>query len=132
MVKTSKNRKFRGGDWASDLYNSAVSLGNRVRNKVNVPSSSSNTSFMSSSSPSFMSSYPSFSSAPQTNTGVSYPQGGKRRRMRGGYHANSPMSIASYASPFSGEGTTARPLNWVGGRTKKRSHSKRKHTKRRR
>ena len=147
MVKSRKNRKLRGGDWTSDWYNSAMNFGSSLKNKVAGPSTSSNGSlgFMSSSAPSsgFMSSSPSsssgfmspsssgfMSSSPSSSSG--FGQGGKRRRMRGGYHANSPMSLASNAFPFSGEGTTARPQNWVGGRTKKRRRSKRKHTKRRR
>ena len=67
-------------------------------------------------------------------TGTSYlPRvGGKKRRsgskkMRGGnFTDNTPTSgLAFHAAPFSGE--TARPNTWVGGKTKKRRKTYKKH-----
>lgn len=51
--------------------------------------------------------------------GTSAPVGGKRRRKRGGYMANTPLNgIASNASPYNGV-KTAQPHNWVGGKSRK-------------
>lgn len=61
-------------------------------------------------------------STPSYSTTPSYNYGGSRRktkRMRGGFKDNTPVTgLASHAAPFSGE--TAKPHNWVGGRTKRR------------
>lgn len=66
------------------------------------------------------------------------PVGGKtrrrrrRRHMKGGFKDNTPTTgLVVHAAPFSG--STAKPHNWVGGRTKKRHHrkcyKKHRHTK---
>ena len=53
---------------------------------------------------------------------------GKRtRRMRGGFKDNTPTTgIATHASPISGV-TTAKPHNWVGGKTRRHKRKSRRH-----
>lgn len=46
------------------------------------------------------------------------------RRMRGGFHPLNDM-YGSNAAPYAGE-QTARPQVWVGGRKKKRKHTKKR------
>lgn len=64
------------------------------------------------------------------NTGYgSQPRYGgktKRRRMKGGYKDNTPTTgLATNAAPFSGQ--TAKPHNWVGGKSRKRRSGIRKY-----
>ena len=49
-----------------------------------------------------------------------------RRKHKGGFKANTPSSgLAAHASSYSGS-PTAKPHNLVGGRTRRRRHSKRR------
>lgn len=48
----------------------------------------------------------------------------RRMRMRGGFHPRNDM-YGSDAAPYSGE-QTAQPQVWVGGRRKKRKHTKKR------
>jgi hypothetical protein len=75
----------------------------------------------------------SYGSSTPTTYGT--PTGGRkktrRRHMRGGnFKDNTPTTgLAAHASPISGV-NTAQPHNWVGGKTKRRRHSKsRRHRK---
>jgi hypothetical protein len=70
-----------------------------------------------------------------SSTTYGTPTGGRkrtrRRHMRGGnFKDNTPTTgLAAHASPISGV-KTAQPHNWVGGKTKRRRHSKsRRHRK---
>lgn len=73
-------------------------------------------------SSSFKNVYNKVTGKPEQPTGLfgtSAPVGGKRRRKRGGYMANTPLNgIASNASPYNGV-KTAQPHNWVGGKSRK-------------
>jgi hypothetical protein len=59
-----------------------------------------------------------------TGYGNGYGYGGKKskskKNMKGGYKDNTPTTgLAAHAAPFSGP--TAKPHNWVGGKTRRRS-----------
>ena len=94
----------------------------------NTPSYSSS----SSSSSSYMSS-PSASSYSAPSMGQY--QGGQRKRsrkMRGGYKDNISLTgLASSAAPVAGI-STAKPHNWVGGKTRRHKTHRRKHANSRR
>jgi hypothetical protein len=65
------------------------------------------------------------SQTPYKNSMTSPTTGGRRKRTkryRGGFNDNTPITgLASTAAPISGI-NSAQPHNWVGGKTKKRSH----------
>jgi hypothetical protein len=80
---------------------------------------------MSSSTPPMSSSTPPMSSSTPPMTSSTY--GGKsrkhRRRMRGGFKDNTPVTgLASHAASFSGQ--TAKPHTLVGGKTRRRRKSR--------
>lgn len=120
-----RRRTMRGGfldtlsSWGASLTQGANSLWEKTKQASSTPTYTAppapayTAPSMPSSAPSSMPSY-----------------GGKtrKRRMRGGFTDNTPATgLAAHAGSFSGE--TARPHNWVGGKTKRRKARK---TKRRR
>ena len=67
-------------------------------------------------------------SSPSSSNYTSMGGKTRRRRMRGGFVDNTPLTgVAKNASSFSGP--TAQPHNWVGGKTKKHRKKSRKHRK---
>ena len=147
MQKRNRNRKMKGGFWDSlknSISSGINSLSQGATNAWNTTkkaseqaydsakSSLSNTPSYSSSS-SYMSS-PSASSYSAPSSSSQY-QGGQRKRsrkMRGGYKDNISLTgLASSAAPVAGI-STAKPHNWVGGKTRRHKTHRRKHANSRR
>jgi hypothetical protein len=108
----------------NSLSNTTSSLGNSLKNTTTSMTNKLKSSMSSTSTP-------SYSTPPRSYGGRKRRSGSKK--MRGGnFTDNTPTSgLAFHAAPFSGE--TARPNTWVGGKTKKRRrHSKRSKTQRKR
>jgi len=124
MPKQYRNRRrsMKGGfldnlsstasNWSNSLYSGMSNLWNKTK---------STTSYLTGTS----------SAVPPQPAYNNYIRGGKtrRRKMRGGYNANTPATgLASTAASFSGQ--TAQPHTYVGGKTKR--HSGRKSRRHRR
>lgn len=155
MQKRNRNRKMKGGFWDSlknSISSGINSLSQGATNAWNTTkkaseqaydsakSSLSNTpSYSSSSSSSYMSSPSSNQYGNQTSysapSSSSQYQGGQRKRsrkMRGGYKDNISLTgLASTAAPVAGI-STAKPHNWVGGKTRRHKTHRRKHANSRR
>ena len=135
MQKRNRNRKMKGGfldsisqslssGWNS-LSQGASSAWNKAKSATTTPTTTS-TSYTPMTSPTTTP-----MTSPTTTPMTSPTMGGRRRRtrkMRGGFRPNSSTTnLAFAASPISGI-KTAQPHNWVGGKTKRRRHSRhRKH-----
>ena len=111
---------MRGGfldtlsNWGSSLSQSASNLWEKTKQAT-----SSATSGLTNSTPSYT------PTAATTSQPMSYGGRTRRRRMRGGYNDNTPTTgLAAHAASFSGE--TAKPHNWVGGRSRRRGRKGRK------
>jgi len=99
--------------WGSSISQSATSMWDKTKNAA-----SSATSSLSGST----TSYTPTTTQPMTTS--TYGGKSRRRRMRGGFKANTPTGLAAHAASFSGQ--TAQPHNWVGGRTRRRGRKGRK------
>ena len=126
MVKTKRNRKFKGGflglntessnsDWFSTVSQNTTDMWNNIsqgasdiwqKTKQSVQTTKDTYLTPSNQTSSV------FPTASNTNGGK------KTKKMRGGYEAHTcNKSIASNAAPFSQ--LTAKPQVWVGGKSKK-------------
>lgn len=118
-----KTKTMKGGfldslsSWGTSLTQSASNLWNKTKSSL----TGTNT-YTGSYTPS----YSSTSSTPVSTTPVqpmtTSTYGGKtrRRQISGGFKDNTPQTgLAVNAASFSGE--TAKPHNWVGGKTKRRN-----------
>lgn len=121
MPKRHRHRKMKGGfldslsNWASNAWSStkkATGLGDS--------SSSYGTSYDSTGSTGYGSTGSTGSYGSTDSYGSTGSYGGKtrRKRIKGGYRANSSTTgLASQSASFSGN--TAKPHTWVGGRTRR-------------
>lgn len=113
-MRKRHNKTMKGG-FLEGITSSLSGLWQKTKQATTDMMGTSNTSSYNYPSSTQSSSY----NYQQPNQGYR-PYGGKRRtkKMRGGYHDNTPTTgVASHAAPFSGE--TARPHNWVGGRSRR-------------
>lgn len=124
MPRKHRNRRtMKGGFWDTLTgWGSSISTGaSSLWDKTKKATSSATASLTGSPKP-----YTTTYAQPMQT----YTYGGRRtrrRRMRGGFRDNMPTTgLAVHAAPFSG--STAKPHNWVGGRTRRRgrkSHRRR-------
>lgn len=130
MPKRHRQRTMKGGfldtlsSWGSSLTQSASNLWEKTKSAT---SNLTNTS-SSSQQPDTYSSTPSATSYSTSQPMTTSTYGGRKRsrRMRGGFKDNTGSSqLAANAAPFSG--VTAKPHNYVGGKTKR--HKKHRHSK---
>jgi hypothetical protein len=114
-------------NWGASVSQGANSLWNKTKNATTGLTSSTTPSYTPSTNPSYTpSTTPSYTPSTTSSTGY---MGGKtkRRRMRGGFKDNTPLTgLAAHAASFSGE--TAKPHTIVGGKTRKH-HRRHKHSK---
>ena len=133
MPKKHKNRTMKGGFWNSLTQGFSDAWEKTKKATTDAYSSDTGSPSSTYSPPTTTTTY----SPPTTTTTYSQPtstgyMGGKtkRRRMRGGFKDNTPTTgLANHAAPFSGQ--TAKPHNWVGGKTKRRKHRHSKSYRRR-
>lgn len=120
MPKRHKRRSMKGGFWDSltQGFSSAWEKTKKATTDAYSSATGSTTPQSTYSSPPLMTSQP-------TSTSTGYMGGKtKRRRMKGGFKDNTPITgLASHAAPFSG--STAQPHNLVGGRTRRRGRKHR-------
>jgi hypothetical protein len=133
MPRRHRHRTLKGGflddlsntlsGWGSSFSQGASRMWDKTKNA---------TSSLTGSTPSYgtssygtssygTSSYntPSYQQAPMHSSSYGGKHSRRRRHMRGGYKDNTPTTgIAANAASFSGP--TAKPHNWVGGRTRRR------------
>ena len=146
MQKRNRNRKMKGGFWDSlknSISSGINSLSQGATNAWNTTKKASEQAYDSAksslsgtpsynASPSYMS---SSSASSYTAPSMGQYQGGQRKRsrkMRGGYKDNISLTgLASSAAPVSGI-STAKPHNWVGGKTRRDKRHRRKHANSRR
>jgi hypothetical protein len=150
MQKRNRNRKMKGGFWDSlknSISSGINSLSQGATNAWNTTKKASEQAYDSaksslSNTPSYSSSSSSSSSYMSSPSASSYSapsmgqyQGGQRKRsrkMRGGYKDNISLTgLASSAAPVAGI-STAKPHNWVGGKTRRHKTHRRKHANSRR
>jgi hypothetical protein len=121
-------RKNKGGGMFDNISNTFSGWGSSISNSTSglFGKKSTSTTTTTPSSSTTTSTPSSTSTTPMTTS----TYGGRRRRksrkhMRGGFKDNiSRSGLASNASPFSG--STAKPHNWVGGRTRRRRRGSRR------
>jgi hypothetical protein len=149
MQKRNRNRKMKGGFWDSlknSISSGINSLSQGATNAWNTTKKASEQAYDSAKSS--LSGTPSYNASPSSSymsspsaTSYSAPssssqyQGGQRKRsrkMRGGYKDNISLTgLASSAAPVAGI-STAKPHNWVGGKTRRHKTHRRKHANSRR
>jgi hypothetical protein len=146
MQKRNRNRKMKGGFWDSlknSISSGINSLSQGATNAWNTTKKASEQAYDSaksslSNTPSYSSSS-SYMSSPSASSysapSMGQYQGGQRKRsrkMRGGYKDNISLTgLASSAAPVAGI-STAKPHNWVGGKTRRHKTHRRKHANSRR
>jgi hypothetical protein len=146
MQKRNRNRKMKGGFWDSlknSISSGINSLSQGATNAWNTTKKASEQAYDSAKSslsgtPSYNAS-PSYMSSASASSYSAPPmgqyQGGQRKRsrkMRGGYKDNISLTgLASSAAPVAGI-STAKPHNWVGGKTRRHKTHRRKHANSRR
>lgn len=128
-----RHRTMRGGfldslsntlsGWGTSLTQGASSIWDKTKNA---------TSSLTNSTPTNTYSSPSYTSTPMTTSTYGGKHTRHKRRLRGGFEANTSASgLAVNAAPISGI-STAKPHNLVGGKTKRRNRKggkTRKHRK---
>ena len=146
MQKRNRNRKMKGGFWDSlknSISSGINSLSQGATNAWNTTKKASEQAYDSAKSS--LSGTPSYNASPSymsSSSASSYSappmgqyQGGQRKRsrkMRGGYKDNISLTgLASSAAPVAGI-STAKPHNWVGGKTRRHKTYRRKHANSRR
>lgn len=138
MPKSHRKRMRKGGGWFDDLKNSTSSMTSGFGTSSwtsGLSSGSWNPFAKKTTTPSYQE-QPMATQPMETQSMTTQPmttQGGRRRSRRskrgGSYSPNmSQTNLAASASPYSG-GQTVKAQTWVGGKTKKRRHRRKKSRK---